>query len=69
MIHMANSDSSSSDSKKACVACCKQIHADAVICPYCRSHQSPQKWRKLGSTLKWLGGLNVLALSIHPEGL
>lgn len=61
MTQIVNSDSSSADTKKPCVACREQIHADAVICPYCRSHQSPQKWRKLGSVLKWLGGLTAIA--------
>lgn len=32
----------------------------ATICPHCRLPQSPERWRILGSALKWLGGMTAV---------
>jgi len=47
-------------SQTHCVACMEEIREGARVCPHCHSPQSPQQWRKLGSALKWLGGLTAI---------
>ena len=48
-----------SDSK-ACIACFEAIHAEARLCPHCRSPQKVRKWQAAGSFLKWVGGITAV---------
>lgn len=47
-------------SKKPCIACRELIQPDASLCPHCRSPQSPQRWKMLGTAMKWLGGATAV---------
>ncbi len=43
-----------------CVACREPIHAEARICPQCRSPQAPRRWQAVGATLRWVGGITAV---------
>ena len=54
------SDTEKISAKKLCLACQEPIHDNAVICPHCRSSQSPNKWRTIGLILKWIAGITAV---------
>ena len=43
-----------------CIACLEPIRPGARICPHCGSNQAGNKWRILGNTLKWIGGITAI---------
>ncbi|MGD8522705.1 MAG: RING finger protein [Desulfobacterales bacterium] len=45
------------DDSKLCVACREHIHAEAKLCPHCRSPQQPNPWKRVADGLKWIGGI------------
>lgn len=42
--------------RNRCVACRETIEPDARLCPHCRSPQSPERWKRFATILKWVGG-------------
>jgi len=43
-----------------CVACMEEIRDGARVCPHCHSPQSPQRWKGIGTLLKWIGGVTAI---------
>ena len=43
-----------------CIACGELIRPDAKLCPHCRSPQSLDRWKMLGTILKWVGGTTAI---------
>ena len=43
-----------------CIACLEPIRPGARICPHCGSNQAGNRWKILGNTLKWIGGITAI---------
>lgn len=53
-------EASALSNSKPCIACFEAIHAEARLCPHCRSPQKGRKWQAAGSFLKWIGGITAV---------
>jgi len=45
---------------KTCIACKSLIDLQATVCPHCQTRQSPSLWLKVGTSLKWAGGITAI---------
>jgi tetratricopeptide (TPR) repeat protein len=43
-----------------CIACREVTQPHARICPHCGSSQMPQRWKFIGSLLKWVGAVTAI---------
>jgi tetratricopeptide (TPR) repeat protein len=67
---MSDPVDSRADARTACVACKQPVHAEATVCPHCRSSQSPARWRTFGTVLKWIaGGTTVISLVVGANSI
>jgi len=53
-------NSEHSENKKPCIACKELIHADAKLCPYCRTSQSAELLKYATDILKWIAATTAV---------
>ncbi|MBK8174726.1 MAG: zinc ribbon domain-containing protein [Rhodospirillales bacterium] len=46
--------------QKECSSCCEPIRPGASVCPHCGSSQVRNRWKLVGTALKWIGGTTAL---------
>ena len=60
MVESKEDDRAGTGAQKRCVACLEFIQPGARICPHCHSHQSAQRWKGIGTFLKWVGAITAV---------